>query len=223
VTQTPWDRFFERAVRDALQPATRVLDVGAGLRADPHRGNRLDPRRAWIQPLLQRVRCDVIDPVDTYRPSLVGDVQALPFKADSYDAVICLAVLEHVPRPWEGVREMRRVLQAGGLLFLYVPFLIPYHAEPGYYSDYWRFTNEGLKTLLSDFDDIRMEPVRGPAETLAHMLPAGFTLRLLPSIGRQIDRLRRASGRQTSGFFTTARKPSPAGACRSADISACVS
>jgi SAM-dependent methyltransferase len=211
VSRRPWEAFFEEAVRAALQPDASVLDVGAGLRASPDRGNRLDPRRAWIGPLLERVCYHVLDPVDTYRPSVVGDVQALPFRPATFDAIVCLAVLEHVPRPWDGVREMRRTLKAGGLLFLYVPFLVPYHAEPGYYADYWRFTDAGLSTLLIGMDQVRIEPVRGPAETLAHMLPGGRSRRLFTRIGAELDRVRAASGRQASGFFTTARKCAPAG------------
>jgi SAM-dependent methyltransferase len=207
VSQTAWDVFFARAAREVLQPGARVLDIGAGLRADPARGNRLDPHRAWMTPLLRAVRYDVLDPVATYHPSLVGDLQALPIRANTYDAVICHAVLEHVPRPWEGVAEILRVLKPRGVAFLYVPFLIPYHAEPGYYADYWRFTGDGLASLLRAFAEVRMQAVRGPAETLAHMLPPPLPNRLFERVGRQVDRVRRSSGKQVSGFFATARKP----------------
>ncbi|MEK7473210.1 MAG: class I SAM-dependent methyltransferase [Patescibacteria group bacterium] len=202
-----WDIFFENAVKAALAPDSRVLDIGAGLRADPSRGNRVDARRAWIRPLLERVRYDVLDPVDTYKPDIVGDLQAMPIDDAFYDSVICLAVLEHVSRPWDGVKEMRRILKPGGFLFLYVPFLAPYHAEPGYYSDFWRFTDEGIKTLLYEFDDVRLVPVRGPVETLAHLLPRPIHNAFFLWLGRKLDSLRRASGKQASGFYVTARRP----------------
>lgn len=204
---TPWDIFFENAAKAALVPDTRVLDIGAGLRADPSRGNRVDPKRAWIKPLLERVRYDVLDPVDTYKPDIVGDLQAMPVDDAFYDSVICLAVLEHVPRPWDGVKEMLRVLKPGGFLFLYVPFLAPYHAEPGYYSDFWRFTDEGIKTLLYEFDEVRLVPVRGPVETLAHLLPRPIHNAFFLRLGRRFDSIRKASGKQASGFYVTARKP----------------
>jgi SAM-dependent methyltransferase len=205
--QPAWETFFEKAVRDSLKPETRVLDIGAGLRADDTRGNRVDKKRAWIKPLLTQVRYDVLDPVDTYKPDIVGDLQAMPIDEAFYDSVICLAVLEHVPRPWDGVREMLRVLRPGGFLFLYVPFLAPYHAEPGYYSDFWRFTDEGIKALLYEFDDVQLVPVRGPVETLAHLLPRPIHNKFFLWLGRRLDGFRKASGKQASGFYVTARKP----------------
>lgn len=203
---TPWDLFFENAIRTALTPGNRVLDVGGGLRVDGSRGNIEDPSRQWIKPLLNDVRYEVLDPVDTYHPDIVGDVMDLPLPDASYDAVLCLAVLEHVPRPWDAMREMRRVLKPGGRLVLYVPFLSPYHAMPGYYGDYVRFTDDGLRALCADFTDIQLTPVRGPAETIGHLLP-GFLGRIGRPFGRLIDRVRPGSGKQTAGYFVSATAP----------------
>ncbi len=208
MSKAAWDIFFDDAVRKLLTPGWRVLDIGAGLRADTKRGNRVDPRRVWIRPLLEHVNYQVLDPVDTYHPDVVGDVQAMPIDDATYDAAACLAVLEHVPRPWDAVKELKRVLKPGGFLFLYVPFLAPYHAEPGYYQDYWRLTDEGLRHLLYEFDEVKVQPVRGPVETLAHLLPRPIHNAFFLWIGRQLDRVRPSSGKQASGFYVTARKPS---------------
>ena len=203
---TPWDTFFENAIRTALVPGSRVLDVGGGLRVDGTRGNIEDPSRAWIKPLLKDLHYEVLDPVDTYHPDIVGDVMNLPLPDASYDAVLCLAVLEHVPRPWDAMREMRRVLKPGGHLILYVPFLSPYHAMPGYYGDYVRFTDDGLRALCSDgFTNIQLTPVRGPAETIGHLLP-GSLGHLGRRLGRLMDHFRPGSGKQTAGFFVAATR-----------------
>ncbi len=45
-----------------------------------------------------------------------GDACALPFGADSFDLVVCLEVLEHLPEPARALRELRRVARAGCLL-----------------------------------------------------------------------------------------------------------
>lgn len=199
-----WDVFFEQAVRGVLRPGARVLDVGGGLRVDGSRGNVEDPQRAWIKPLLAHVTYQVLDPVETYHPDIVDDVMDMRAVADaSYDAVICLAVLEHVPRPWDAIREMRRVLKPGGALFMYVPFLSPYHAMPGYYGDYFRYTEDGIRSLLESWDDVRTAFVRGPVETLAHLVPGRSSV--VRRAGRFLDRLWKGSGKQTSGYFATAR------------------
>ncbi len=201
-----WEQFFEESIRRIFQPGAKILDIGAGLRIDASRGNRVDPARAWIKSFLAGVTYHVLDPVATYHPDIVGDVMDLKLPDGSYDAVICLAILEHVPRPWNAVHEMHRVLTPGGLLFIYVPFLSPYHAMEGYYGDYFRFTDDGLRALLATFTNVEIVPVRGPAETLAHLVPG--RQKFLRRIGRWIDRYRHGSGKQVSGYYLLAQKPS---------------
>jgi SAM-dependent methyltransferase len=45
-----------------------------------------------------------------------GDACALPFGDQSFDLVVCLEVLEHLPEPARALRELRRVSRAGSLL-----------------------------------------------------------------------------------------------------------
>jgi len=46
--------------------------------------------------------------------AVVGDVADLPFEDESFDVVMCNAVLYHLPVPNAGLREFARVLRAGG-------------------------------------------------------------------------------------------------------------
>ena len=48
----------------------------------------------------------------------------LPFKSKYFDAVVCLAVLEHIFDPYFTVKEIGRVLKQGGILILEVPNLV---------------------------------------------------------------------------------------------------
>lgn len=201
-----WELFFQKAVRQMLHSQARVLDIGAGLRIDASRGNVEDPKRAWIKPLVKEVAYKVMDPVDTYHPDIVGDIHAMPIADASYDAIFCLAVLEHVERPWVAISEMSRVLVSGGMLLVYVPFLSPYHAMPGYYGDFFRFTEDGIRSLFQDWEDVQLAAVRGPVETLSHLLPGSWASSFVGALARKLDRFRRSSGKQSSGYYVTARK-----------------
>jgi SAM-dependent methyltransferase len=203
---TPWEAFFNNVVKRTFVPGARILDIGGGLRIDGSRGNVEQASRAWIKPLVAKADYRVLDPVDTYHPDIIGDVMKMDLPDANEDVVVCLAVLEHVPRPWDAVSEMRRVLKPGGTLLLYVPFLSPYHAMPGYYGDFFRYTEDGLRSLCEGMEDIQIVPVRGPAETITHLLPGKMGASWVRLFGRWIDGFRKASGKQASGYFVSARK-----------------
>lgn len=90
------------------------------------------------------------------RVDIRGDFCATPppAGADSFDAALCLSILEHCQEPAAMLTNLRHTLADGGHLLLVVPFACPDgHCRP----DYWRFGRDGL-TLLAErvgFDDIR--------------------------------------------------------------------
>jgi SAM-dependent methyltransferase len=51
----------------------------------------------------------------------VGRVEALPFDPASFDLVLCLDVLEHIPDDGSALRELRRVTEPGGHLVVTAP------------------------------------------------------------------------------------------------------
>jgi len=53
--------------------------------------------------------------------NLVGDMEALPFASESFDAVIFVAALHHVPDALPALCEARRVLRPGGRMFAREP------------------------------------------------------------------------------------------------------
>lgn len=93
--------------------------------------------------------------VDKYDHSSVidrhDDVQDLGFPDNSFDAVVCWSVLEHVPNPNKAIDEMFRVLKPGGYIWVQLPFLFPYHGAP---HDYWRVTPNGLRIWMQKFNEI---------------------------------------------------------------------
>lgn len=117
----------------------RVIDLGCGIM--PYAG-LLPPAVTTYYGLDITVR--------NSRPTVIGDIQSLGMLADaSFDSVICLEVLEHVPDPANAVAEMARVLKEGGVLVLSVPHLSRLHEIP---HDYYRYTEYGLRYLLEKHD-----------------------------------------------------------------------
>ena len=131
-----------------------------------------------------------------HEPDIVGDIQGLPFKDESVDAIICKAVLEHVPEPQEAVKEMYRVLKKKGKIFAYVPFLFPYHGGE-LSGDYFRFTKDGVKYMFRDFGQIEAVPVRGYFGTINLFIPHTSKTFWLT---RFLDKLGSVSNTMTSGY-----------------------
>lgn len=84
--------------------------------------------------------------VDYPTTDVLGIGERLPFKSEVFDAVFSLAVLEHVKNPFDCAQEIIRVLKPGGVLYVVVPFLQPFH---GYPDHYYNMTSSGLKNLFS--------------------------------------------------------------------------
>jgi SAM-dependent methyltransferase len=163
--------FFKEKAKLIFEEKKDILDIGGGLRIDKKRNNRYDPSREWLIPYIATVNYQIMDPVPDYNPDIVGDIHAMPFADNAYDAICCMAILEHVENPIKAVQEMHRVLRPGGYCLCYVPFLFYYHAQEGYYKDYWRFTKDILPVLFKDFSQVEISPIRGAIETWIKLSP----------------------------------------------------
>jgi len=79
------------------------------------------------------------------------DINAMHFADDTFDAIYCNAILEHVPEPTRAIAEFLRVLKPGGSAWVEVPMTYPYHEAP---KDYWRVTPDGLRLWMAQFDEV---------------------------------------------------------------------
>ena len=79
------------------------------------------------------------------------DVRDMKFEDESFDIVVCNAILEHVEEPVRAIKELRRILRKDGLLWVEAPFNQPYHPSP---ADYWRVSLEGVRVWMRDFTEI---------------------------------------------------------------------
>lgn len=146
----------------------RLLDIGSG--------------RSPFKPLLvargvEVISLDVEDRAGEV--DLLADAQRMPEVEDgSVDAVLCTQVLEHLPRPWDALGEIARVLRPGGRLILSVPHLSMIHEAP---HDYYRYTRHGLDSLCAraGLEVVGIEATGGLCCFLGHAL----SLALMSTVG----------------------------------------
>ena len=95
----------------------------------------------------------------------------------SVGTVICCDTLEHVLNPITAINEMKRILDKKGVLIITSVMKFPIHDYP---HDYWRFTPECFKELLSGFDYVNVQwsgdksnphTVVGVASNVAYDIP----------------------------------------------------
>lgn len=72
---------------------------------------------------------------------IVSDIISIPVNDNSFDAIMCVEILEHVPEPSLALKELMRILKPGGKLILTAPFnslshYTPYHFSTGF-NKYW--------------------------------------------------------------------------------------
>jgi dolichol-phosphate mannosyltransferase len=111
--QCYWQRRRYAIVLGMLGSTERVLDVGCG-------------SSKILEALPQAVGLDLNLQVlrfrrKTNRLLVNGDIRALPFKDEYFDAVICSEVVEHLPYEESLFRELGRVLAKDGILIIGTP------------------------------------------------------------------------------------------------------
>jgi ubiquinone/menaquinone biosynthesis C-methylase UbiE len=107
-----------------LRAGDRVLDAGCGT------GRALPPLRAAVGPSGVVLGADLTPAMlreavragrDRDGALLLADVAALPLRSHSLDAVFGAGLISHLPSPAEDLRELARVVRAGGVLALFHP------------------------------------------------------------------------------------------------------
>ncbi|MBI4966315.1 MAG: class I SAM-dependent methyltransferase [Desulfomonile tiedjei] len=139
------DDFHIRHVA-ALGAGSLVLDLG---------GNRVGKRGLFD---IEKYNLNVVyaNLSTAKQPHVQAEAAWLPLREESFDAVVCSELLEHVPDPLAVLGEAHRVLRGRGTLLVCVPFLARIHGDPydfGRYTDY--YWSEKLRAV--GFTDIAIE------------------------------------------------------------------
>jgi ubiquinone/menaquinone biosynthesis C-methylase UbiE len=159
---------------------------------------------------------------DTNGIDLVCDIVNIPVSNQSFDAIICSEVFEHLPDPVLAVKEFSRILKKGGTLVLTAPFDSLVHFAPYYYStgfsEFWYkyhlqangFLIEKIEANGDWFSLVRQEILRLPGMCLRYnrwLLPLAFFVSvtgflLLSLFGSKSQ----TSSLACFGYFVVARK-----------------
>jgi len=140
------EKFIEKSAKK-IEKGAKILDAGAG--PCPYRK------------FFSHCNYEATDFIDRYKIlDFVCQLDNIPKKKDTYDAILCTEVLEHVEYPQKVVNELYRVLKKNGKLFLTVPQAWMIHQEP--YNFYY-FTKYGLASILKNagFKEYKIIPKGG--------------------------------------------------------------
>ncbi len=135
-------KIFQAGLNRLPQSDLSVLDVGG----------RLQPYRVLLGPRVSRYIS--VDPQVTPLVNVAAAGEALPFRDEQFDFVICTQVLEYFPDPRQAASEIRRVLRKDGVAFLSVPSIFVRDND----KECWRFLPEGLRYILRDFEAVEVLP-----------------------------------------------------------------
>jgi len=141
------DRWVARQA-GCLSAGSRVLDVGAG----PARYRELFAHCEYLTQDFCRYEGTkdglMKDEWEYHEIDYISDIAAIPVGDESFDAILCTEVLEHVPEPISALREMARILKSGGVLLLTAPFTAGLHQQP--YHFYSGFSPHFYRRVLPE-------------------------------------------------------------------------
>jgi SAM-dependent methyltransferase len=162
-------RGFMRALDSMLDgvDARRILEVGVGEGQVMTRVRERFPAAALVGVDLPDAALAEAWQVESL-PCLFGDATRLPFADDTFDLVLAIEVLEHVPSPDRALRELARVCSS--TLIASVPF------EP-----IWRIGNMARRRYLRDFGNTPGHVNHWSRRSFARFVGSGFDVQRVAS------------------------------------------
>jgi SAM-dependent methyltransferase len=158
-----WQRHVAayKLIADLVPEDAKVLDLGCGV---GHSFHLLDPR--------ETVGFDA-DPhalEGQDRETVVGDMRTLPFEDNSFQAVISVQSIEHVPDPERVLGQVRRIIELNGTAIFVTPNRLTFGRpdeiiDPFHYVEY---DPEQLRSLMAAwFKEVQILGIFGSARQMA--------------------------------------------------------
>ncbi|HEV8567862.1 MAG TPA: class I SAM-dependent methyltransferase [Actinoplanes sp.] len=193
---------YLREAMTAPDAPTLMVDLGCGDGRSAKFAKQYKPNISWVG-------VDIMS--STYAKKvaneqvLLYDGVNLPFADDSIPLIYSSQVMEHVRHPEPLLREVRRVLQPGGVFIGSTSQLEPYHA-----GSLWNYTIYGFKVLVEDAG-LALEQVRPGIDGISLVQRQWFGRRpehgawfKLSPLNRQIDQ--EDAARRREAKYTNFRK-----------------
>jgi SAM-dependent methyltransferase len=193
---------YLREAMTAPDAPTLMVDLGCGDGRSAKFAKQYKPNISWVG-------VDIMS--STYAKKvaneqvLLYDGVNLPFANDSIPLIYSSQVMEHVRHPEPLLREVRRVLQPGGVFIGSTSQLEPYHA-----GSLWNYTIYGFKVLVEDAG-LALEQVRPGIDGISLVQRQWFGRRpehgawfKLSPLNRQIDQ--EDAARRREAKYTNFRK-----------------
>ena len=123
-----------------LKPGSMLLDAGAGeqqYRKFCDHLQYVSQDFAEYKPDEKKDSGLQISGWDYGKLDIVSDIAHIPRSDQSFDAILCTEVFEHIPEPVAAIKEFYRLLKPGGTLIITAPFcsmthFAPYHFYTGF-------------------------------------------------------------------------------------------
>ena len=152
IIQKWWKRSIANIVWEWIPNSSTMLNIGCG--SSPIMTHYPDS-----------VNIDINQDKLNFLQSKMGNIEThymeaenLDFKSNSFDFVLCIEVLEHLPNPQSAIKEIARVLKKGGKVVLATPdynrkhWLIAEKFTPAGEDHVFKFTREKLGKMCLKYD-----------------------------------------------------------------------
>ncbi len=124
-----------------------------------------------------------MDNWDYGKLNIISDIASIPVADQSFDAIMCTEVFEHIINPREAIKEFSRILKKDGYLIITAPFCSLTHFAPyHFYTGFNRFFYE-TELEKNGFSIIEATPNGNFFEYLAQ------ELNRLPNVAKQYSQI----------------------------------